>query len=76
MLDGVLHYRMDSWPADVVFETMIDRFAEDVATAVVAGMPADGRSLDDAIRVAFKRETEIGREILVDRSSKDERIVE
>lgn len=28
---------------------MTDRFAEDVATAVVEGMPADERSLDDAI---------------------------
>lgn len=74
MLDGVLHYRMDSWTADVGFETMTDRFAEDVATAVVKGMPADGRSLDDAIRVTFKRETEIGREILADQSSENERI--
>jgi hypothetical protein len=53
---------------------MTDRFAEDVATAVVAGMPADGRSLDDAIRVAFKRETGIGREILGDRAPENERI--
>lgn len=48
-------------------EAMIDRFARDVATNVVAGMPAEERSLDDAIRVAFKRETGMGREILVGR---------
>lgn len=50
-------------------EAMIDRFAEDVAAAVVAGMPADERSLGDAIRVAFKPETGMGREILADRGS-------
>ncbi|MFC7006785.1 hypothetical protein [Halalkalicoccus salilacus] len=48
-------------------EAMIDRFAEDVATSVVAGLPADERSLDDAIRIAFKPETGVGREILIDR---------
>jgi hypothetical protein len=65
---------MDSWASGMEFETMTDRFAEDVATAVVAGMPADGRSLDDAIRVAFKRETGMGREILGDRAPENERI--
>ncbi|WP_336345860.1 hypothetical protein [Halalkalicoccus ordinarius] len=74
MLDGVLHYRLDRRTADVEFETMTDRFAEDVAGAVVKGMPTDGRSLEDAIRVAFKQETELGREILDDRSSEGERI--
>lgn len=48
---------------------MTDRFARDVAGAVVAEMSTDGRSLDDAIRVAFKRETGMDREILVDRGS-------
>lgn len=65
---------MESWTVNVEFETMTDRFAEDVAGAVVTGMPDDERSLEDAIRVAFKRETGMGREILGDRSSEGERI--
>lgn len=60
--------------SDAGLETMTDGFAEDVATAVVTGMPDDERSLEDAIRVAFKRKTEMGREILGDRSSEGERI--
>lgn len=53
---------------DTEFERMTDRVAEDVATAVVEGMPADERSLDDAIRVAFKRGMDgMERESLADR---------
>lgn len=63
--DGVL-YAMNS-SSHTESEAMIDRFAEDVATSVVAGMPADERSLNDAIRVAFKPETGMGREIPTDR---------
>lgn len=65
---------MESWLSDAGLETMTDRFAEEVATAVVEGMPADERSLEDAIRVAFKRETGMDREILDGRSSEDGRI--
>lgn len=65
---------MESWLSDAGLETMTDRFAEDVATGVVAGMPADEGSLGNAIRVTFKRETGMGREILDDRSPENERI--
>lgn len=53
---------------------MTDGFAEDVAARVVEGMPGDERSLKGVIRVAFKRETGMGREILADRSPKDDRV--
>lgn len=65
---------MESWTLSTEFERMTDGFAEDVAASVVAGMPGDERSLEDAIRVAFKRETGMGREILGGRSSERERI--
>ena len=75
MLNGGLRKRMESWTLSTEFETMTDRFAEDVAGVVVKGMPTDGRSLEDAIRVAFKRGRDgMSREILTDRTSEDQRI--
>lgn len=66
---------MDGWTTDVEFETMTDRFAEDVAGAIVKGMPTDERSLDDAIRGAFKRGMDgMSQVILTDRTVEDHRI--
>ena len=54
--------------SDTGTESMIDHLAVDVATAVTKEMPADDRSLEGAVRVAFKCGMDgMSREILTDR---------